>query len=87
MGDIFPGSGGAQASIFRVKGHPTRIKLQKIPRDDAEHGEGKEEAQGKGGQRTRRHHPGPAGDWAACQGRNMVGAGVRLMQEGIGRRP
>ena len=59
------GSGGAQASSFCAKGHLTRIKLQKTPRDGAEYWEGDVEEKGTEAIRKLRHHPGPAGEWAA----------------------
>ena len=42
LGERLPGSGGAQASSFCAKGHPTRIKLQKTLIDGAKNGEGEE---------------------------------------------
>ena len=44
MGEWLPGSVGVQDSSFCAKGHPTRIKLQKKPRDGEEHREGEAEA-------------------------------------------
>ena len=71
--------------VLRAKGHLTRIKLQKTPRDDAEHGEGEAEEQGTGGQITRRHHPGTAGYWAVSRVRKG-GGGVRVIEAGRGRK-
>ena len=55
MGEHFPGSGGAQAYCSSAKGNPKReIKVQNIPRDSAEHGEGNADAQDMGDRRTQR---------------------------------
>ena len=62
------------------------IKLQKTPRDSAEHREGETESQWTGVQRTRRHHLGPAGDWADGQGGKGVGEGVRMVEGGRWRK-
>ena len=66
--------------IEMVEKHNTLItinylgfKLQTTPRDGAEHCEGEADAQSKRGQRTRRQHPVPAGDWVA--GRVRKGGG------------
>ena len=75
LGEQFPGSGGAQAPSFCAKGHLAGIKLQKTPSGGSGHSEGDTEAQGTGGQRTRRHHPRPAGDWAPGRGRKEWGVG------------
>ena len=62
-----------------------RESLQKTPRDGMEHGDGEADTQWKGERITRRHHPGPAGEWSAGQGQQGEGAGVRLMDpiEGV----
>ena len=56
------------------------IKLQKIPRDGAEHREDKAETQGQGGRRTRRHHQGTEEDWATGQGQQGRGEGVWIVE-------
>ena len=73
--------------IFIVEKHNTLItincrgiKLQTTPRDGTEHGEGESDAKGTGIYRTRRHHPGLAGDWDAGQGRQGRGAGVHMVE-------
>ena len=66
--------------VFTQKDTQRGIKLQTTPRDGTEHGEGESDAQGTGIYRTRRHHPGPAGDWDAGQGRQGRGAGVHMVE-------
>ena len=67
-----------------IKLHTYDIKIQTTPRYSAEHREGEADAQGARVQRTRRHHPGPAGEWASGQGRLGGGgrAGVRMVEAG-----
>ena len=48
--------------------------------------EGRGESTGYGGRRTRRHHPGPSGDWDAGQGRQGGVEGVRWTESGRGRK-
>ena len=45
LGEQLPGGGGSQASIIHAKVHSVGIKLQKTPRDGAEHGEGEAQEQ------------------------------------------
>ena len=58
LGERLPGSGGTQASSFCAKGHPTRIKIQKRPRDNTEHVEGKVKGTGRGGTKNATPPPG-----------------------------
>ena len=52
LGEKFLDIGGAQASSLSAKGHQKReIKLQKTPRDSAEHGEGEANAHWTGRQK------------------------------------
>ena len=73
--------------VFMQKDTQRGIKLQTTPRYGAEHGEGEADSQGAGGRRTRSHHPGPAGDWAAGQcrqgGIGRADGGIRQREEGI----
>ena len=68
--------------VFTKKDTQQGIKIQTTPIDSAEHREGKADAQAKGVQIPRRHHPGSAGDWAAGRGRKRGGGeGVRMVEE------
>ena len=65
--------------VFAQNDTQTGIKLQKTPRDGAEHRKGKAEAEGTGGIITRRHHSRLAVDLSASQGW-QEGGGMRLIE-------
>ena len=82
MGERSPGSGDALASVFRAKGHPPGINLQKTPIDGAENREGEVEAQVTGEQIT---DPGRGiGCWSRTAGEDSghVDGGDRKKEEG-----
>ena len=67
--------------VFTQKDNQQRIKLQKTPRDGAEYGGVKADAQVTDGQITQRHHLALAEHWSVGRIQQVGGAGVRMVEE------